>query len=109
MASVSPLRWVGIRGIDVRRALSQALLLLGQTCLRLDSRRASVRCEGLTEDLVLDVARAMVSSGLRDAGYIYVNIDDCWMEKRGADGHSTPPARPMHHYSSREYMCGDVR
>ena len=29
-----------------------------------------------------------VSSGLRDAGYTYVNIDDCWMaSKRSADGH----------------------
>lgn len=29
----------------------------------------------------------MVSSGMRDAGYEYVNLDDCWMdEERGPDG-----------------------
>jgi hypothetical protein len=28
-----------------------------------------------------------VSEGYKDAGYEYVNIDDCWMEKeRDADG-----------------------
>jgi alpha-galactosidase len=48
------------------------------------------RCEGLDEKLILEVAQAMVSSGLRDAGYKYVNIDDCWQEKRGADGHIVP-------------------
>ena len=37
------------------------------------------RCEGLDEKLILEVAEAMVSSGLRDAGYVYVNIDDCWV------------------------------
>ena len=37
----------------------------------------SIRCEGLNENLIREVADAMVSSGLRDAGYTYVNIDDC--------------------------------
>jgi alpha-galactosidase len=50
-----------------------------------------VRCEGLHEDLIKEVADAMVSSGLRDAGYRYVNIDDCWMApKRSEDGHLMP-------------------
>lgn len=31
-------------------------------------------------------ADALVSSGMRDAGYIYVNIDDTWEGKRDADG-----------------------
>jgi alpha-galactosidase len=31
------------------------------------------------EALVQGTADAMVASGLRDAGYRYVNIDDCWM------------------------------
>jgi alpha-galactosidase len=34
-----------------------------------------------TEDLLREVADAMVSSGLRDAGYRYVNIDDGWMAR----------------------------
>ncbi len=47
------------------------------------------RCD-VSESLIRDVARAMASSGLRDAGYRYVNIDDCWMERRGEDGHIVP-------------------
>jgi alpha-galactosidase len=37
--------------------------------------------------LIEQTADAMVSSGMRDAGYRYVNIDDCWMAKeRDAQG-----------------------
>ena len=32
----------------------------------------------IDEDLILNVARAMKESGLVDAGYTYLNIDDCW-------------------------------
>ena len=32
------------------------------------------------------MADAMVSSGMRDAGYIYVNIDDTWEGERDAQG-----------------------
>jgi alpha-galactosidase len=39
------------------------------------------------EQLVTQTADAMVSSGMRDAGYDYVNLDDCWAAKsRAADG-----------------------
>ena len=31
-------------------------------------------------------ADAMVSSGMRDAGYVYVNIDDTWEGERDAQG-----------------------
>ena len=34
------------------------------------------RCD-INENLIREVARALVDSGLRDAGYKYVNIDDC--------------------------------
>ena len=41
----------------------------------------------INEQLVLEVADAMVSSGMRDLGYNYVCIDDFWQEeKRGEDG-----------------------
>jgi alpha-galactosidase len=33
----------------------------------------------VNEDLVKQTADAMVSNSMRDAGYTYVNIDDCWM------------------------------
>jgi alpha-galactosidase len=38
------------------------------------------------------MADAMVSTGLRDAGYVYVNIDDGWQGMRGADGRIRPNA-----------------
>jgi alpha-galactosidase len=42
---------------------------------------------GVTEDAVKAAADAMVSSGMVDAGYQYINIDDCWMaEDRLDDG-----------------------
>jgi alpha-galactosidase len=40
----------------------------------------------VNEQLVKEIADAMVSSGMRDAGYIYVNIDDTWEGTRDADG-----------------------
>lgn len=39
------------------------------------------------------MADAMVSSGLRDAGYVYVNIDDGWQGPRAADGSLRPNAK----------------
>ena len=42
---------------------------------------------GVSESLVEQTAQAIVSSGLRDAGYRYVNIDDCWaLPDRDANG-----------------------
>jgi len=40
----------------------------------------------VSEALVREMADAMVSSGMRDAGYEYVVIDDCWQVERGSDG-----------------------
>ena len=39
---------------------------------------------------VRGVANAMVSSGMKDAGYIYLNIDDTWQGARDAQGNITP-------------------
>jgi alpha-galactosidase len=38
------------------------------------------------DQTVRSIADAMVSSGMRDAGYIYVNIDDTWQGVRDAQG-----------------------
>jgi alpha-galactosidase len=38
------------------------------------------------EGLVKQTADALVTSGLRDAGYGYVIVDDCWQSSRAADG-----------------------
>jgi len=40
----------------------------------------------VSEGIVRETADAMVSSGMKDAGYLYVNIDDCWQGGRDADG-----------------------
>ncbi len=48
------------------------------------------RCN-INETLIREVADAMVATGLRDAGYKYVNIDDCWMEKRDPVTHRIQP------------------
>jgi alpha-galactosidase len=38
----------------------------------------------VTDKIMRDAADAMVSSGLMDHGYMYVNIDDCWSVKPGS-------------------------
>ncbi|MFL6576980.1 MAG: glycoside hydrolase family 27 protein [Povalibacter sp.] len=40
----------------------------------------------INEQLIRDTADVMVSSGMRDAGYVYVNIDDCWHGERDENG-----------------------
>ena len=53
----------------------------------------------VTEEHMRNAADVMVSSGMADYGYSYVNIDDCWMKKRGdepyrdADGAILPNAK----------------
>jgi len=37
----------------------------------------------VTEQHMRNAADSMIESGMADAGYMYVNIDDCWMKKRG--------------------------
>ncbi|KAJ8119524.1 hypothetical protein ONZ43_g3540 [Nemania bipapillata] len=39
----------------------------------------------INETLILDAAKAMVEFGFKDAGYEYVNLDDCWSVKSGRD------------------------
>lgn len=53
----------------------------------------------INEEVVQQTADAFLDVGLRDAGYAYVVIDDCWsLKQRGPDGRSTatptssPPA-----------------
>jgi alpha-galactosidase len=38
------------------------------------------------EELIRETADAMVESGMKSAGYEYVNIDDCWHGERDAQG-----------------------
>jgi alpha-galactosidase len=50
----------------------------------------SFHCE-VNAKLVEETADAMVASGMKAAGYVYVNIDDCWLlKKRGRGGGLVP-------------------
>jgi len=42
-------------------------------------------CE-INEQIIRDAADAMVSSGMKDAGYEYIVIDDCWQVSRDSRG-----------------------
>jgi len=43
------------------------------------------RCN-ITESLIKGIADVVVSSGMKEAGYQYVNLDDCWMDGRDSSG-----------------------
>ena len=45
------------------------------------------------EKLIREVADALVASGLKDAGYTYLNLDDCWHGERDAQGFIQPDAK----------------
>jgi alpha-galactosidase len=47
----------------------------------------------VSEDLIKQAADAMVSSGMKDAGYQYVVIDDCWQVDRDAQGNIIADAK----------------
>ena len=47
----------------------------------------------VSEQLLMEAADAMVSSGMKDAGYEYIVVDDCWQVDRDADGNITIPRR----------------
>ena len=42
----------------------------------------------INEDVIKQTADAMASNGMRDAGYQYVNIDDCWQDGRSVSGNN---------------------
>jgi alpha-galactosidase len=44
------------------------------------------------EEVMRTVTDKMVSNGMRDAGYVYVNIDDSWQGKRDSGGNITANA-----------------
>lgn len=44
----------------------------------------------IDETLIREMADAMVDSGMRDAGYVYLNLDDCWHGTRDSLGFIQP-------------------
>ena len=51
----------------------------------------------INETLIKEIADAMVSTGMRDAGYIYLVIDDGWQLKRDGDGNIIPNPEKFPH------------
>jgi len=47
----------------------------------------------VSESLIREAADAVVSTGMKDAGYVYVVIDDCWQVSRDAEGNIVPDAK----------------
>jgi alpha-galactosidase len=44
----------------------------------------------VSEKLMKEMADALVSTGMKDAGYQYLVIDDCWQVRRDAEGRIVP-------------------
>jgi alpha-galactosidase len=47
----------------------------------------------VSEQLIRSIADSIVSSGLKDAGYKYVVIDDCWQVARDKEGNIIPDSK----------------
>eukprot|EP01084_Bolivina_argentea_P286209 490954_1 len=47
----------------------------------------------INQDVMMSTMKTLVSSGLKDAGYIYANIDDCWAGSRMANGSVVPDTK----------------
>lgn len=43
-----------------------------------------------SDQMMREIAQAVVSSGLKSIGYVYVNMDDCWAGPRDKQGNITP-------------------
>jgi alpha-galactosidase len=44
------------------------------------------QCDGINERVIKETADAMVASGMKEAGYEYIVIDDCWQVGRDTSG-----------------------
>ena len=44
----------------------------------------------VSEKLIKEMAEALVNTGMKDAGYEYIVIDDCWQVDRDAEGNIVP-------------------
>lgn len=60
----------------------------------------------INEQLIRSSADALVSSGLRDAGYTYIVLDDCWHGERDSVGfiHENPVAFPSGMKALADYV-----
>ena len=88
----------------MRKAFVLTILMCGESSLfALDNGLARTPPMGwnswnkfacnVSENLIRDAADAIVSTGMKDAGYQYVVIDDCWQVSRDAEGNIVPEAK----------------
>ncbi|MFN8278429.1 MAG: putative Ig domain-containing protein [Chitinophagales bacterium] len=67
----------------------------------------NVFTKDIDENMLMQMADAMVATGMRDAGYQYINIDDFWhAETREADGR--PKADPKKFPHGMKYLADYV-
>lgn len=59
----------------------------------------------VSQEKVLGTARAIVEKGLRDCGWSYVNIDDCWQGRRGGRHNAIMPNAK---FPDMEGMCDQI-
>ncbi len=58
----------------------------------------NVFTKNIDEKMLMEMADAMVSTGMRDVGYQYINIDDFWhADTRDKDGKPVPDAKKFPH------------
>ena len=62
----------------------------GPTAEALAAEGARVAMCARNEKTLRAAADAIASNGMKQAGYTYVNIDDCWQGKRDAEGKIQP-------------------
>ena len=60
----------------------------------------------ITQELVAANAKAMVTSGLIDHGWTYLNIDDCWQGARGGPFHGILPDSTV--FPDLQALCTEV-
>lgn len=54
-------------------------------------------CDGISETVIREVADAMAASGMQQAGYQYIVIDDCWQVGRDSAGNIQVDATKFPH------------
>ncbi|QRV77914.1 glycoside hydrolase family 27 protein [Ceratobasidium sp. AG-Ba] len=62
----------------------------------------------IAEDLILSSANALVRTGLRDLGYKYVLMDDCWQADRREEGTGKPVAHPKRFPNGIKHVSNKV-
>jgi len=72
-------QWIGTNTAD---GLGKSIpSQISQTLIWSQNNWNALGCD-VSESLLLDTSKTLVNSGLRDVGYNYVVLDDCWSDGR---------------------------